>query len=193
MIAASAVWWYASRASGLVLWMVVALAVVWGFAVSSRLVRRRGMPAWMTDLHQHLGTLAMVSTAVHLGSLWADSYVTFGWRELFVPMASSWRPGAVAWGVVAFWCLVAVQLTSRFRRRLPRRVWHAIHLLSVPLFVTGTAHGILAGADWGNRAVEWTLLVTSVAVVWIGTFRVMASPPPRRTIERPATDRVTAA
>lgn len=173
-----AIWWYVTRASGLVLWVVSALAVGWGFAVSSRLVRRTGMPAWMTALHQHLGTLAMVFTGVHLVSLWADSYVAFGWRELFVPMASTWRPGAVAWGVVAFWCLVAVQLTSWFRRRLPRRIWRAVHLLSLPMFVTGTAHGVLSGADWPNRAVQWGLLLVSVGVVWTATFRLLVTRTP---------------
>ena len=60
----SRVWWYASRASGIVLWLLVAFAVLWGFAVSSRLVRKRGIPAWMLDLHKHLGTLTVAGRDV---------------------------------------------------------------------------------------------------------------------------------
>ena len=90
-------------------------------------------------------------------------------------MASTWRPGAVAWGIVALYCLVAIQLTSWFMKRLPRKLWHAVHMLSVPLFVTGTAHGILAGADWKNRLVQWGLVLVSVNVVWLATFRVLVS------------------
>jgi len=187
------IWWYASRSSGIVLWLVLAATIVWGFSVSSRLVRRRGLPAWMLSLHRHLGTLAIVFTAVHLLALWADSFVQFGWRELFVPMASGWRPGAVAWGVVAFWLLVVVQVTSWLMKRLPRKLWHAIHLLSVPLFVTGTAHGILAGADWPNRAVQWTLLLVSVIVVWIATFRVLVPAKDPATTDRLAVARAAAA
>lgn len=189
----SAFWWYASRASGIVLWLLVAVAVMWGLAVSSRLVRRRGIPAWMLDLHKHLGTLTVVFTVVHLASLWADSFVEFGWRELFVPMASTWRPGAVAWGIVALYCLVLVQGSSLFMRRLPRKVWHAVHMFSVPLFVTGTAHGILAGADWHNRLVQWGFVIVSVNIVWLATFRVLVPAKDPATTDRLAVAREAAA
>ena len=180
-------WWYASRASGLVLWVLVATSVVWGFAVSAKLVRRRGLPAWMLDLHKHLAWLSVVFTAAHLVALWADNYVHFGPAELFVPMASSWRPGAVTWGIVAFYLLALVQITSWLMRRLPRKVWHAVHFSSLPLLVTGTVHGITAGADWGNRAVLGGLLVGFTSVVWIATFRVLGG-------RKPATgDRLAAA
>jgi DMSO/TMAO reductase YedYZ heme-binding membrane subunit len=185
-------WWYASRSSGVVLWLVLAASVTWGFAVSSRLVRRKGLPAWMLDLHKHLGTLAVVFTAAHLVALWADSFVAFGPKELFVPMASTWRPGAVAWGIVAFYLLVVVQVTSWFMKRLPRKLWHAIHLLSVPLFVTGSAHGILAGADWSNRIVQWGLVVVSTVVVWLATFRLLVPGKDPATVDRLAAARAAA-
>jgi DMSO/TMAO reductase YedYZ heme-binding membrane subunit len=186
-------WWYASRASGVVLWLVLVASVVWGFAVSTRLVRRKGLPAWMLDLHKHLGTLAVVFTVAHLVALWADSFVEFGWRELFVPMASPWRPGAVTWGIIAFYLLAIVQLTSWCMKRLPRRLWHAIHLLSLPLLVTGTVHGILAGADWSNRVVQWGLVVLCSVVVWLATFRVLAPRKDPATTDRLAAARAAAA
>jgi len=34
--------------------------------------------------------------------------VHFGPAQLLIPLASAWRPGAVAWGIVAFYLLVAV-------------------------------------------------------------------------------------
>jgi methionine sulfoxide reductase heme-binding subunit len=165
-------WWFASRASGMVLWLILAASVGWGLAVSGRVLRRKGLPAWMLDLHKHLGTLAGWFTAVHLYALWADSYVTFGWRELFIPMASGWKPGAVTWGIVAFYLLVIVQGSSLIMKRLPRKLWHRVHLLSVPLFVTGSLHGIFAGSDWGNTAVRSTAIVVGTSLVWIATLRI---------------------
>ena len=66
-----------------------------GLVLSGRLVRRRRLPAWILDLHRYLGTLTLAFLAVHLAALVADGYVDFDLRELFVPMASAWRPGAV--------------------------------------------------------------------------------------------------
>ena len=104
----------------------------------------------MLDLHRHLAWLSVVVHRRPPVALWADNFVHFGPAELFLPMASPWKPGAVTWGIVAFYLLALVQITCWFMRRLPRKVWRAVHLSSVPLLVTGTVHGITAGTDWGT-------------------------------------------
>src|SRR5438270_369074 len=100
------IWWWSARATGIVAWCVIVAAVVWGLLASTRLVRRRGMPAWILDLHRYLGTLTVVLVAAHLGAIWADSYVRFGLEQIFVPFASTWRPHAVAWGIVSTYALI---------------------------------------------------------------------------------------
>jgi Ferric reductase like transmembrane component len=174
--------WYVARASGLVAWALVTASIVWGLALSTRLVRRRGVPAWLLDLHRYLGTLSLVFVAVHIVALWADSYVHFAWRELFVPMASPWRPGAVAWGIVATYLLVAVEVTSWAIRRLSRRVWHAVHLSSLALFLAATWHGFAAGADASQTAVRWGAATGSAFVVALVVRRLAHRDPrvPRR-------------
>jgi predicted ferric reductase len=169
--------WYTARASGLVAWAVLTASLAVGLALSSRLVRRRGAPAWLLDLHRFLGTLTVVFVVVHLVALWADSFVYFGPRELFVPLASAWRPGAVAWGVAGLYLLAAIQLTSWLMPWLPRRLWHTIHLSSLALFVMATVHGFASGADRANLAVQWVALSFGVIVVFLVVFRVTG---PRR-------------
>ena len=134
----------------------------------------RYTPRVHLDLHRHLGWLSLAFTAAHLISLWADTYTTFGPVEFLVPMSSTWRPGAVTWGVVATYLLIVIQVTSWGMRRLPRKVWHAVHYLSLPMLVTGTVHGILAGADWSTRAVDLGLVAGLSSVVWLATFRVLS-------------------
>ena len=77
----------------------------------------------------------------------ADSYVHFGLADVAVPFASSWKPVAVAWGVVRAYLLLAVQASSLLMRRIPRRAWRAIHLLSYALFATVSVHAFTAGTD----------------------------------------------
>ena len=181
--------WYVARASGLVAWGLVAASIVWGLALSSRVVQRRGLPAWLLDLHRYLGVLAVVFTAMHLLALWADSYVAFGPSDLFVPLAATWRPGAVAWGIAAFYLLLAVQLTSWARKRLPKRLWHTIHLSSLPLFVLATVHGVQAGTDTRSSAVVLFATALSSAVVFLLAYRIAA---PRRPARVPAAARAAA-
>ncbi len=181
--------WYVARSSGLMAWAVVTASVLWGLALSSRLIRKRGVPAWLNDLHQFLGTLSLVFTGVHVVALWLDRYVPFGLKQLFIPMTSSWRPGGVAWGIVAMYLLVAIQATSRLMRRLPRKVWHAVHLSSLLLFVAATVHGFATGADRSNRLVQWLALTGVTLVVAMGLFRLLHGRQARRINVAPAPPR----
>jgi DMSO/TMAO reductase YedYZ heme-binding membrane subunit len=156
-------------------WALVTGAVALGLWLSLRLSRKRPRPAWTLDLHRFLGALAVVFTGVHLVGLAADSYVDFGVRELFVPFASTWEPTAVAWGVVALYLLVAIELTSLGMRRLPRKLWRGVHLTSYVLFALATLHMFTAGTDRERWPVQWLGLVGVAAVAFLTTARVLAT------------------
>jgi DMSO/TMAO reductase YedYZ heme-binding membrane subunit len=166
-------WWWVTRATGLVAWCVVCAAIAWGVLLSGKVVRRRGIPAWLLDLHRYLGTLALLFVAAHLGALAADSYVQFSAADLFVPFASDWRPTAVAFGILAFALLVVVQVSSWMMRHLPRRVWHTIHFSSFGVLALGTIHGILAGADAGSYAVQLAALAILAVISVLVVLRIV--------------------
>ncbi len=119
-------WWYVTRASGIVAWLMLTASVIWGVILSTRAFPEQRRPAWLLDLHRWLGGLTVSFVAIHLIALVADSYVHFDLADLAIPYASDWKPGAVAFGVIAAWLLVAVELTSLAMKRLPKRVvaWH---------------------------------------------------------------------
>jgi len=176
-------WWWVTRASGIVAWVAVAAAVVWGLLVSTKLFRRRGLPAWLLDLHRYLGTLTVAFVVVHVAAISLDSFVHFSFVQLFVPFTASWRPHAVAWGIVATYLLAAIQLTSWAMRHLPRRLWHRVHLLSLPLLGVATVHGFLAGTDRANRAVQWTALLAWSVVVFLVAVRMLTPARATRAVD----------
>ena len=93
-------WWYVARSGGIVAWALLAGSVLWGLALSTKVLRGRPRPNWILDLHRFLGGLALVFTGIHVGSLILDSYVHFGLVEVLVPFTGAWHPVAVAWGVI---------------------------------------------------------------------------------------------
>lgn len=90
-------WWYVARSSGVVAWALALASVLWGIALATRALGDKPKAPWLLDLHRHLGGLTVAFTGIHLAALVADTYVHFGWADLFVPFASGWRTGAVAW------------------------------------------------------------------------------------------------
>jgi DMSO/TMAO reductase YedYZ heme-binding membrane subunit len=174
--------WHLARASGLVAWALATLSVVGGLALSGRVLRgRRVPPAWLTDLHRATGGLAVVFTGVHVVALLLDDYVGFSLVEVLVPFVSHWRPGPVAWGIVALYLLAAIEVSSLLRRRLSTTWWRRLHQLSVPLFGFGTIHLVTAGSDADHPAVRTAVFAAAALFVLLASFRVLSRPPrPRR-------------
>jgi DMSO/TMAO reductase YedYZ heme-binding membrane subunit len=150
--------WYTARSAGIVAWALAAASVVWGLLLSSRVFGRRPKPSWLLDLHRYLGGLAVVFTAVHVVAIMADSYVSFGLTDVLVPLATSWHPVAVAWGIVGMYLLIAVEVTSLLRHRMPTRLWRRVHYLSFPLLVLASVHGLTAGTDGTSPLFEGGLI-----------------------------------
>lgn len=144
-------WWYLSRSSGMVAWVLLGASCFWGILMVTRMLKQAGdRPAWLLDLHRWLGALAVVTTGLHIGFLVADNFVHFGWKEVLVPNASTWKTGPVTWGVFAMYLLAVVEGTSLVMKKLPKRLWRGIHLTSYLAFFMATVHGIVAGTDRGN-------------------------------------------
>lgn len=172
----SQTWWYVARSGGIVAWALASLAVIGGLQLSTRLLRRPA-PAWMLDVHRFLGGLSVAFLGIHLLGLALDDFIGFGPADLVVPFVSSYKPAAVALGIVAMYLLLAVEITSLLMRRLPRRTWHAVHLTSFVVFVTGTVHGLTAGTDRHNAVFQWACLLTAGVVLLMTLVRVWS---PRR-------------
>lgn len=174
------IWWFLSRGSGIVAWVMLATTCLLGIAMSTKGFRL-ARPAWVLDLHRWVGALAVITTGLHLGGLVADNYVHFAWREILLPQASAWRRSAVTWGVIALYLMAVIQLTSWTMKHLPRRLWHGIHLFSYVLFGCATVHGALAGTDSGNRVYVGGVAL-GVALVTLALFVRVARRRVRRTV-----------
>lgn len=192
-------WWYVTRASGMVAAILLALTLAWGLLASTRLLRRPGLPAWLTDLHRGLGGLTLGFVAIHLGALFLDDYVHFSPTDLFVPFASAWRKGAVALGIGAFWGLVVVEASSLLKRKIDRTLWRRLHLTSYPVALFVSLHATLAGTDAGNPLFRYVSIGLITLVTALTLIRALHRPtrrpvqPARRTTPTGGSERPVSA
>ena len=173
-------WWYFARASGMVAAVLLVASLVWGVLMATRALKPVDRPAWMLAMHRWFSGLAVTGVAIHIAALVADSYVHFGTKEILVPMASSWKPGAVTLGVVAMYLLVLVQATSLAMKRLPKRVWRGIHMSSYVLTWLVFVHAGLAGTDVANRVYQVVALLLTIVAVTAAVLRVTMGRAARR-------------
>jgi predicted ferric reductase len=165
-------WWYVARSGGIVAWVLLALSVLVGLALSTKVFGKHPRPNWLLDLHRFLGGLAVVFTAVHVLAILFDSFVNITLANVFVPFTGSWHPGAVAWGIVTMYALLAVEITSLLRRQLSKAAWRATHYLSFPLFATATIHVLTAGTDRHTFLLRALLAIGVVVIVVLTAIRM---------------------
>jgi predicted ferric reductase len=185
-------WWFLTRSSGIVAWIMLTLSVIWGIVLSTKAFPDQRRPIWLLAVHRWLGGLTMSFLAIHLVALVADSYVQFGLADITIPYATDWKPGAVALGVLGAWLLVAVELTSLAMRRLPRKVWRVIHLSSYVAFWLTAMHAAFAGTDATRPMYQITAAASILAVAWALMYRVANRRAVRRAVTHCLSPRVGA-
>jgi predicted ferric reductase len=187
--------WYVARSAGLVAWALLAASVLWGLALSTKVLSPKVRANWILDLHRWLGGLAVTFTGIHVGALLLDTYVHFGLVSVLIPLASRWHPGAVAWGAVSLYLLAAVEITSLLRARIPKALWRRTHFASFVLFLTSTVHGLTAGTDTGATMLRLGVLMTASLFAGLTAARVVealspSSPPAARPSARRSASRI---
>lgn len=165
------IWWYVARSSGIVALALVLGAVVMGLLMSTGLGARMASVPWILAVHRFLGGLALAFIGVHLVGLWLHDYIHFGPAELLVPLASSFKPWAVALGVLSLYLTIAIQATALAMKRLPVNLWRTVHLLSFGLFWVAALHGLLVGTDATSPWFRWPLVAALVAIGGLSVVR----------------------
>lgn len=140
-------YWYLTRSTGIVATVLAVASMVLGLFFSSRNMGARRKPNWWLAVHNWLGGLTLAFIGAHLLVAYLDTDAGLRLLDLVVPNSTAgW---AIGWGVIATWlfALVVLPSTARIRRRLPRKAWHIVHLLSFPALVLTGVHAFQSGTD----------------------------------------------
>jgi predicted ferric reductase len=139
--------WISARGAGIAAYSLLAAGTMWGLLLSSKTLAGRISTKSLTFVHEALSVGALVATIIHVTAILTDQYVGFTLTNVLVPGTSSWRPLAVAFGIVALYGLVLTSSTFYIRRRIGQATWRAIHYLTYGVFTSALIHGIKAGTD----------------------------------------------
>lgn len=169
------VWWYITRSSAVLAWVLLTLSALWGILLKTRILRGADNPEWLKTIHRFLSTLALVMVATHVASLYLDTFVEFTWLDLLVPFHSNFEPFAVALGVISMWIMVIVWATALAMNVLPQPVWKGIHYLSYGSLFAVALHSGLVGSDVGETWYTALSIVLITATALAVVIRIVIS------------------
>jgi predicted ferric reductase len=174
-------WWYLTRATGIVATLLAAAALVWGFFFSSRNTGQRLRAAWWLDLHNWLGGLALVFTAAHLVTAYLDANAGLGVLQVLVPGTVDVGRWAIGWGVIAFYLFAITVFTSWPKKRLRPRWWRVVHLTSVVGVALAGVHAYQAGSEATRISFQAGLVVVTGFCLYAVFLRLFHALDRRRT------------
>jgi methionine sulfoxide reductase heme-binding subunit len=162
--------WYLTRTTAVAAYVALTFSVVLGMLRA--IARTSGERlAWVVDeLHTFIASLAGGLIVGHLLSLKLDPFIPFTLNNLFLPGDQPYRPLASNVGVLAFYTMVVVLVTSWFRALLPYRFWRFLHIFSFVAFGLVTAHGLLAGSD---ATEPWQRALYGMAIGAVGFLTLL--------------------
>lgn len=140
-------WGYLTRSSGLVATVLLVLALGWGLLFSARSTGNRRRPSWWLDLHNYLGGLAFGFILLHIGAAYGDTLSGIGIIQVFIPLTAAGQQWGITWGILSTYIFGVVVFTSWPKKRLSRRTWRIVHVLSIPATFLAATHAWMVGSD----------------------------------------------
>jgi predicted ferric reductase len=163
-------WWYITRAAGLTGYLLTWLSMIWGFAVSTKLLQPVLENTFSYDFHEHLSLLGLGFIALHVIVLLFDRYLPFSLLQILVPFMDSYRPLWVGLGIISFYTLLLVTFTFYLRQHIGVRAFRSIHALSLLGYLGTTLHGLFAGTDSALPVTMFLYAGTFLTVVFFCVY-----------------------
>lgn len=172
-------YWYLSRAGGLVAFGLAWLSVALGLAITNRMARVWSSGPTIAELHEFASLLALSLASFHALILLGDRYANYSLAQLLLPFGgNAYRPLWVAAGQIGIYLSALVAFSVYVRRRIGYRAWRTLHYASFLAFAATLAHGVMAGTDTANAAVQGYYWATSGSVLFLFLYRVLARKSP---------------
>lgn len=165
--------WFATRAAGVVVLLLLTLSVILGIGTSQRWEGAQTPRVAVALTHRNISLVALVLLLVHIITAIADPFARMGWKDAVVPFSGTYRTFWVALGTLSMELLVAVGLTSAIRFRIGVRLWKSVHWLAYAAWPLALLHGFGTGTD---AAAPWFLGLNAACVtaVMVALLRRLA-------------------
>lgn len=181
--------WYLSRASGFVAYLLLWGSVVWGLLLSTGTGRGWMRPPHLLDAHQFLSAAGVGFACFHSLVLIGDRYVSFPLGAIVVPFAASYERLLVACGQIALWLSVLLIGSFHMRRHIGGRAWRRLHYASFVAFWMAFIHGLVLGSESSTLWASFLYLGTAAPVIFLSVQRALSMPSPHGRLVRDAATR----
>jgi sulfoxide reductase heme-binding subunit YedZ len=174
------VFWFASRAFGIVAMVMLGISVAVGLAMSTRLVRGRGLPAKLKHFHESSTLVMLGLIGAHAGLLLFDSYLHPGLAGITLPFSLGYRPLFTGIGIIAGWLAAILGLSFYARKLIGVKTWRLMHRFTIVVYLLALGHVVGSGTDARSPWMIAMLTALTAPIVFAFTYRMLPAALARR-------------
>ena len=168
--------WFLSRSSALVAYLLLWLSMCLGLMITNKLARLWPGGPVAFDLHQYTSLLGVAFALFHGLILLGDRYLNPSLWQVVLPFGMlDYHPFWVGLGQVGFYLMVVVAFSFYVRKQITPRVWRSVHLLSFISFTFALLHGITSGTDSTTAWVQMLYWSTGGIFLFLFIYRILVT------------------
>ncbi len=160
-------YWFVSRSSGVLAYLLLTLSVMWGLVQSGAILRPTIPPALALGLHNFLSWSSLVMSALHAVVLLGDNNPTMNLADIVIPFVGPYRPMWVGLGVLGIYLMLLVSVSFYVRSRIGQKNFRLLHYASYAAFVLVTWHSLGAGTDTSALRLVYVPCIGGVGLLTI--------------------------
>ena len=164
--------WYLARASGITAYLMLFLLTMTGMGLTSGFIYNLFGPVFSWRLHRTYGITLVAAILIHLITLLYDTTVKFSLADIFIPFYAQFQPLYLSLGIIGFYLIIIVILTSITLIVKKYKAWRWIHYLSFPAYIMLFLHGVLIGTDSNNPLMTFTYWATGILFLAALVYRL---------------------
>ncbi len=164
--------WYVSRSSALVAFFLLYVSIFLGLTLRIPFLRKIFSPVYSMKVHGWIALQATLFALIHGMVLMFDKFYNFSFADLFVPFVSSFEPKPLAMGIVAFYLMVLLVLTSYARKFISQKIWRITHFANIALYVLGMIHAVNLGTDMKNPIVFDIFIFANAFLIFVMLYNI---------------------
>ncbi len=164
------IWWYVTRAAGIMAYLLLWLSTILGLAVSSKYLDEMLDRIFTYDFHEFISLLGVGFLVLHVAVLMLDNYLPYTLAQVLIPFISPYRPFWVGIGVIAFYLILLVTITFYLRNRIGSRSFRVIHYLSLIGYIGATLHGYYSGTDTALPTMQILYKLSGLVVLFFTIY-----------------------
>ncbi|HAS00098.1 MAG: Ferric reductase domain protein transmembrane component domain protein [Candidatus Moranbacteria bacterium GW2011_GWC2_37_73] len=157
--------WYVSRASGLLGFTLLYISIFLALTIRVPFLRKVFAPVYALNAHGWIALQATLFALVHGTVLIFDKFMGFNLIDVLVPLASTYEPALVAMGIIGFYLMLILVVTSYARKHLSFKLWRAVHFLNIILYVGVIVHAYFLGTDMKNEIIRNIFVYANIFLI----------------------------